>query len=164
MMHTRSKTRAQLDPNQTSPDTQQQYQIDKVISDTVSSPMIASQEGKGGPFSSPFRRPQSFMRNVLARVSNSTAAESISAPHTAPALIEQSKSSPLDTVTTTSDLRPTIKQEQDPSPRKPSPTKEDLLASNQPNLGPTASISTAASPKEKNLVAGSTPNASKTLF
>ena len=38
MMHTRSKTRAQLKPNQTSPDTQQQYQVDKVISDTVSSP------------------------------------------------------------------------------------------------------------------------------
>ena len=125
--------------------------------------MISNQEERGGAFSAPFRRPQSFMRNVLARVSNSTAAESISAPHTAPALIEQSQSSPLETVTP-SDLRPTIKQVQDSSPHKPYQTKEDLFASNQPNPGPTASVPTAASPKEKNLVAGSTPNASKNLF
>ena len=133
-MNTRSKTRAQLDPTQTSPDTQPQYQVNQKNSETISSPTIISQEDKRSPFSSPFRRPQSFMRNVLARVSNPPTATSMSTPHTAPANIEQSQSSPLDTVTKTSELHRTIKKEQDPSPRKPSPTEEDFLTSNQPNF------------------------------
>ena len=81
-------------------------------------------ENRRSPFSSPFGKTNSFMRNVLARVNNpipavSTQTTKVDTSATNPAIVKPTQS-PIDTTTTLIDAQ-SIKQET-PSPRKPSPT------------------------------------------
>ena len=127
MMNTRSKTRAQTVSSNTSPVSNPKSQVNQVISQTNSSPPVTSLQDKRSPFSSPFARPQSFMRNVLSRVSNQNNVQFSSAPHTAPALIEQSQSSLSHSNERTIEMEPVSIKRGTPSPRKLSPTPEDYV-------------------------------------
>ena len=128
MMNTRSKTRTQTVSSNTSPASNPKSQVNQVISQTNSSPLVTSPQDKRSPFSSPFARPQSFMRNVLSRVSNQNNVQLSSAPHTAPALIEQSQSSLSHSNEKTIAMEPVSIKKETPSPRKLSPTPEDSFA------------------------------------
>ena len=152
MLNTRSKAKAlRNQPRTGQSDASSQAQMNQVIA-TDKSPTLRF-ENRRIPFSSPFVKTNSFMKNVLARVNNP-----ISAVHTQtttattsteiPAFVEPTQS-PIEITTTFIDAQ-SIKQKT-PSPRKPSPTSTStqesipVTANQEPNSSVPPAVSTESS-------------------
>ena len=130
MMTTRSKAKAQTDrSNALHPDANLYAQVNQVTRKAESSPLRNQTSPRSSPFTSPFARSNSFMRNVLSRVKNPPPVVSSSNQAVQPTLIEPSQSSPTESPRETTLINPeSIKREDTSPPRKRSPTPEDYIS------------------------------------
>ena len=129
-MTTRSKAKAKTNrPNALHPDANLYAQVHQVTRKADSSPLRDQPSPRSSPFTSPFARSNSFMRNVLSRVKNPPPVVSGSNLPVQPTLIEPSQSSPPASPEETALIDPaSIKKEDISPPRKRSPTPEDYIS------------------------------------
>ena len=150
MINTRSKVKAlRNQPRTGQSDASSQAQMNQVIA-TDKSPTLRF-ENRRSPFSSPFAKTNSFMRNILARVNNPTAHTQTTTANTSTEILAfvEPTQSPIETTTTPINAQ-SIKQET-PSPRKPSPTSTPtqesipVTANQEPNSSVPPAVSTESS-------------------
>ena len=163
-MTTRSKAKAKTNrPDALHPDANLYAQVNQVTRKADSSP-LRNQPSPKSPFTSPFARSNSFMRNVLSRVQNPPPVVSGSNLTVQPTLIEPSQSSPTESPKESTLIDPeSIKKEDISPPRKRSPTPEDYISAApsrqlEPQLTISSTESNVASVEPTSLAASTDPS------